>query len=280
MFEQVVPLALERHRHKKVRQTVRFDFAADFHIAYVTVQEFARAASTYPIVFLEDPPKDSFRPVVLMGLETGRNLFVSAEGQWNAAYIPAMIRRYPFALSKAAEEGQFVVCVDEASSLISDTEGAPLFDEQGQATEVIEHVKRYLSELQQMDMATQEFTRFLQSHQLLSPLNMRINASAQERNITGCFVVHEERLNALSDELFLQMRSKGYLPAIYGHLMSLPQIERLVQLNRARTPAAPTAPQEAPAALETAPAAKRKPAARKRRSTPPDQGQSGLTAPQ
>lgn len=277
MFDQIVPVALERHRHKKVRNTTQFDYAAKFHIAYVTMHEFARAAATYPIVFLEDKPNDGFRPVVLMGLQPGENLFVGADGTWNASYIPAMIRRYPFALSKGSEEGRFVVCVDEASSLLSDTEGAPMFDEQGEPTQVIENVKRYLAELQQMDRMTLEFSRFLQSQNLLTPLNMRVNAASQARNITGCYVINEERLNSFSDTLFLELRAKGYLPAMYAHLMSLPQIERLVQLGKERLPAASTAapaaaaPAEAadvaaaPAADEEA-AASSKPAGRKRRS--------------
>ena len=280
MFEQIVPVALERHRHKKVRNTTQFDYAAGFHIAYVTVHEFARAAATYPIVFLEDKPNDGFRPVVLMGLQPGENLFVDADGAWNASYIPAMIRRYPFALSKGVEENRFVVCVDEASTLLSDTEGAPMFDEKGEPTQVIENVKRYLSELQQMDMLTQQFSRFLLSNNLLTPLNMRVNATAQARNITGCYVINEERLNAFSDTLFLEVRAKGFLPAMYAHLMSLPQIERLVQLSKAKTGAAaatatatvaeaapaaePASPETVePAAQEAVPA---KPAARKRRS--------------
>ena len=280
MFEQIVPVALERHRHKKVRNTTQFDYAAGFHIAYVTVHEFARAAATYPIVFLEDKPNDGFRPVVLLGLQPGENLFLGADGAWNASYIPAMIRRYPFALSKGTEENRFVVCVDEASTLLSDTEGAPMFDEKGEPTQVIENVKRYLSELQQMDMLTQQFSRFLLTNNLLTPLNMRVNATAQARNITGCYVINEERLNAFSDALFLEVRAKGFLPAMYAHLMSLPQIERLVQLSKAKTGAAaatasataaeaapaaePASPETVePAAQETVPA---KPAARKRRS--------------
>jgi hypothetical protein len=275
MFEKIVPVALERHRHKKVRNTTQFDYAAGFHIAYVTVHEFARAAATYPIVFLEDKPNDGFRPVVLMGLQPGENLFVGADGAWNASYIPAMIRRYPFALSKGAEENRFVVCVDEASTLLSDTEGAPMFDDKGEPTQVIENVKRYLSELQQMDMLTQQFSRFLLSNNLLTPLNMRVNA-AQARNITGCYVINEERLNAFSDALFLEVRAKGFLPAMYAHLMSLPQIERLVQLSKAKTgAAAATAAEAAPAAEPASPetvepaaqeAVPAKPAARKRRS--------------
>ena len=272
MFEQIVPVALERHRHKKVRNTTQFDYAAGFHIAYVTVHEFARAAATYPIVFLEDKPNDGFRPVVLMGLQPGENLFVGADGAWNASYIPAMIRRYPFALSKGTEENRFVVCVDEASTLLSDTEGAPMFDDKGEPTQVIENVKRYLSELQQMDMLTQQFSRFLLSNNLLTPLNMRVNATAQARNITGCYVINEERLNAFSDALFLEVRAKGFLPAMYAHLMSLPQIERLVQLSKAKTGAVATAAEPGPAVPEaSAPsevlsAEPAKPAARKRRS--------------
>ena len=69
-----------------------FGFASGFHIAYVTMQEFARAASIFPIVFLEDKDKDEFRPVVLLGLNAGENLFVGKDGKWQASYVPAIIR--------------------------------------------------------------------------------------------------------------------------------------------------------------------------------------------
>jgi hypothetical protein len=157
---------------------------------------------------------------------------VDAAGKWAASYIPAIIRRYPFALTKGAEEDRYVVCVDEGSELISDTEGAPMFDEAGNPTQVIENVKRYLGELQQMDMIAQDFTRFLVQNNLLTPLNMRVNAANQIRNITGCYVINEERLNNFSDAKFLELRQKRYLPAIYAHLLSLPQIERLANLKK------------------------------------------------
>ena len=113
-----------------------------------------------------------------------------------------------------------------------------MFDEQGQPTQVIENVKRYLSELQQMDMMTQAFTEFLVHNNLLTPLSMRVNAADQVRNITGCYVINEERLNNFSDTKFLEIRAKQYLPAIYAHLISLPQIERLVSLKKAVAPIA------------------------------------------
>ena len=241
MFEHIVPVSLERHRHKKIRNTTQFDYAAGFHIAYVTVHEFARAAATYPIVFLEDKPNDGFRPVVLMGLQPGENLFLGADGAWNASYIPAMIRRYPFALSKGSEENRFVVCVDEASTLLSDTEGAPMFDDKGEPTQVIENVKRYLGELQQMDAFTNEFCKYMVAHNMLTPLNMRVQQADQVKNINGCYVINEERLNGLSVDGFTELRDKRYLPAVYAHLLSLAQIERLMTLKDERLALLPKA---------------------------------------
>jgi hypothetical protein len=237
MFEKVVPVNKDRHAGKKIRLTAHFQFASRFHVAYLTAHEFARAAGIYPIVFLEDKENDEFRPVALMGLDAGENLFIDGEGMWDAAYIPAIIRRYPFALSKADEADRYVVCVDEASELLSDTDGAPMFDENGNPTQVIDNVKRYLGELQQMDQMTKDFGQYLVQNNLLTPLNMRVNAADQVRNITGCYVINEERLNNFTDAKFLEIRQKGYLPAVFAHLISLSQIERLVTLKKRRAEA-------------------------------------------
>ena len=40
-----------------------------------------------------------------------------------------------------------------------------------------------------------------------------------------------QRLNSLSTERFVELREKRYLPAIYAHLVSLAQIERLMMLK-------------------------------------------------
>jgi hypothetical protein len=49
--------------------------------------------------------------------------------------------------------------------------------------------------------------------------------------VAGCYVVNEDRLNNLSTERFLDLRAKRYLPGIYAHLVSLLQVERLVELK-------------------------------------------------
>jgi hypothetical protein len=68
-------------------------------------------------------------------------------------------------------------------------------------------------------------------HNMFTPLNMRVREADRIKNITGCYVINEERLNNVSDERHLELRNKRYLPAIYAQLISLAQIERLVTLR-------------------------------------------------
>ncbi|TPE46979.1 SapC family protein [Maribrevibacterium harenarium] len=232
MFTKLTPINKENHANLKVKAIESFEFASKFHIASVMVHEFVRAASVYPIVFLEDKAQDEFRPVTLLSLDAGENLFVDVNGKWQASYVPAIIRRYPFALAKNPEQDSFTVCVDEDSAYVGTEEGQPLFDENGEPTAVIENVKRYLGELQQMEAFTKAFCHFLSENNLFTPLNMRVRAADQIKNVTGCYVINEERLNNLSDKKFLEIKEKRYLAPIYSHLTSLSQIERLALLKQ------------------------------------------------
>lgn len=227
MFQNITPITKEAHLNIKVKPIDNFDFVKDTHIASIMVHEFSRASSIYPIVFLEDKEQDQFRPVVLVGLEEGENLFVQ-DNKWNASYIPAIIRRYPFALAQTGEEGRYTVCIDEKSEFVNEEEGQALFTEEGEAGEVIERVKKYLSELQQMEQFTQEFCDYMKQNNMFTPLNMKVRVANEIKNISGAYVINEERFNSLSDEKFLDMRSRKYIPVTYAHLSSLSQIERLI----------------------------------------------------
>lgn len=232
MFNKLTPINKDQHAKLKVKPIESFEFASKFHLASIMVHEFVRAASVYPIVFLEDKEQDEFRPVSLLSLDAGENLFVGDDGKWQASYVPAIIRRYPFALAKNPEQDSFTVCVDEDSSYVSTQDGQPLFDDKGEPTDVIENVKRYLGELQQMEAFTKQFSHFLAENNLFTPLNMRVRAADQVKNVTGCYVINEERLNNLSDKKFLDIKEKRYLAPIYAHLTSLSQIERLALLKQ------------------------------------------------
>lgn len=234
MFRKLVAVNKHTHADLRVKPLDHFRFADRFHLASIMVPEFVRAAATYPIVFLEDPQTDSFRPVVLMGVSEGENLFVSAEGKWQGAYIPAIIRRYPFALAQTSDQGadDYLVCVDEQSDFVGRREGEALFDSAGEPTRVIDHVKRYLGELQGLERQTREFCTFMGAHNLFTPLDLRVQLPAGRQRINGCYAINEARLDHLSDTGFAEIRERHYLRAIYAHLTSLGQVERLAELKR------------------------------------------------
>lgn len=228
MFKSIVPITLEKHKNKKVKQIDSFVFAKNVNMASIMVHEFSRASSIYPIVFIEDKANDTFKPVVLFGFEEGENLFVDSENKWHGSYIPAIIRRYPFALAKIDNDNNtYTVCIDEQSEFVNEQEGQSLFDDDKPA-EVMERVKRYLAELQQMDAFTEEFCKYMVGKNMFTPLNMKIKVKDEIKNITGAYIINEDRLNSFSNETYIEMRERKYIPVIYSHLSSLSQIERLI----------------------------------------------------
>ncbi len=231
MLEEVVPIQQERHGNKKIRPLEKFDFARDIHVASILINEFFRAAAVFPIVFIEDQEEDMFKPVALLGLEQNQNLFVDSEGNWKASYVPAVLQRYPFTLATTDEEDRYTVCVDENSELLNEQEGEPLFAENGEAGEVLERVKQNLSELQQMEDLTQQFCEKLKENNLFTQYNMRLREGEGVRDITGAYVINEDRLQNVSDDFFLELRKQNFLPAIYAHLVSLHQINTLVDMR-------------------------------------------------
>jgi len=85
--------------------------------------EFFEAAREYPIVFARGEAGPV--PAALLGLREAENLYVDNAGKWDARYIPAFVRRYPFVPGKGAQ-GELLVCIDEASQCFDTKEGEAL----------------------------------------------------------------------------------------------------------------------------------------------------------
>ena len=109
-----------------------FSIAGDIHAVPITATEFPQAALEFPIVFVATGAKDSagrpaMTPVALLGLRHGENLYVD-RSRWDARYIPAYIRRYPFLTATLPGSGGINVLIDEAWSGFGEQAGEPLFE--------------------------------------------------------------------------------------------------------------------------------------------------------
>jgi hypothetical protein len=80
--------------NSSLKEQIGYDFARNTAFVPLIVPELFSAASTYPIVFVTEPVPSM---LAVLGLREGQNLFVTADAsKWDAPYIPAYVRRYPF----------------------------------------------------------------------------------------------------------------------------------------------------------------------------------------
>jgi hypothetical protein len=231
-MNKIVALNKELHKHIKIKQDRSHKQAKNQHISILQVHEFVAASSYYPIVFIKDAETGEFRPVAMLGLQPNENLFFSPGG-WSAPYVPTSIKGYPFLI--APETGS--VCADMSSDLLNETEGTELFNADGSESTYLKNIKEHLSTFISQSPVTKEFTRFIAEKNFLSPLTLTINTNVTETDgysLNGLYVMDSKKINEISDDLFLELRHKNYLPAIFAHLASLGTMAGLVQKKSLR----------------------------------------------
>jgi hypothetical protein len=231
-YERPVPLNRTAHKDLRIKPIPNLKFAGSVHSVPLTGVEFPAAARDLPILFGGATPDDA-GPMALLGLRENENLFIDADGRWEAnAYIPAFIRRYPFVLAEkpAGTEGDdFTVFLDEAYEGFSTAEGEALFKDDGSETDMLTNAVRFLGEFQQHVTRTQWFMEQLRKHKLLEPRNIRLEKDGKVINLNGLFVVNEERLRELDEKTTHEFLREGVFGWIYAHLLSLANIDRVSQ---------------------------------------------------
>jgi hypothetical protein len=238
-YERVVALSDQVHADLKVRPATSFAYAARINSVPLLVNEFFECAREYPIVFARGGGGPL--PAALLGLRENENLYVDAAGKWDARYVPAFVRRYPFVPGKGAQ-GELLVCIDEASPCFDRSAGEALFAE-GKPTPQLEHAIKFLAEFHQATGATEQLGRRLEELGLLRQADSvaQLKDGSQFR-LNGLSVVDEAKLRALDRDTVQELFANGSLAAIYAHLMSLGNLASLVdRLSRRSTGGQPAA---------------------------------------
>jgi len=229
-YKKLVPLSKEVHRAYSFKRFDSLEFAANAQSVLLTGSEFAEASKEYPIVFVK-APDNTMMPVALLGIRSGENLYVDASGKWDARYIPAYVRRYPFIFSEVSPE-QLVLCVDEGCGALNvEGEGEALFDDQGVASQFVNNVVQFMQDYQVDFLRTRAFVEHLNQLELFKESNARIVLnSGEEFVINGIWMVDEAKLAALADDKLLQLAKSGELGRVYAHLISLSNLNQFGRL--------------------------------------------------
>lgn len=239
------PVALDREKHKNLRiaQTTDFRFAAALQTIPLTVSEFREAQKEYPIVFARAGEKQVM-PVGVLGLRRDENLYVKADGTWDARYLPAYVRRYPFIFGESGNE-RLTLLFDEAWEGIGTERGQPLF-ENGAETQFMKNIVEFMQAFQNDFKMTEQFCKNIDEMGLLTTMQATAEMSTGQRFVIQNFLtVDENKLRSIDSTNLGRLFQTGELALVYAHLLSISNLSRLINLLGARNPQ-PTAGDESP----------------------------------
>lgn len=224
----------ERHGHQHWLKQSGHRFAASDALCPLVAQELPKAMLSLPIGFIVEG--DCFVPVAVQGLTPGQNLWVAADGRWLATYIPAPYRGYPFRMAPT-EQGEQVLCIDEAGGLLSESAGEPFFKEDGTPAQSVQEILTFFSQIEANRQLTRSICTVLQQHGLIQPWPITVQGEHGEQKVEGLFRIDEAALNALSAEALAEVRNTGGLIVAYCQMLSMQHLSTLGTLAQAHAEA-------------------------------------------
>jgi hypothetical protein len=214
----IVPLDPLRHGALKLDRSTGYGYSEAAEIVPIGLGEFETAAHSYPILFAGEPQPVA---VVMLGIAKGWNLFVNAAGIWMpGAYVPALVRAYPFVFIAEAGGGSRWLGIEADAVCLGHETGLALFDE-GRPTAVLSEAVSFCNACEESLADAAGFAAALDEAGVLVPKEATIEAkTGGTAHIAGFKTVDPEKLAAVPDDVFLDWRRRNWLPAIYAHLSS------------------------------------------------------------
>ncbi|MET0209365.1 MAG: SapC family protein [Burkholderiaceae bacterium] len=242
MYGNLVPLDREAHKKTRLRSDLSsLERIRDLNSLFVAVAEFADASREFPVVFVRvgtaaEGQRQAVAPLAVFGLRQGSNLFLK-DGEWTGRYLPAYVRRYPFAMARLDDSGtDMALCVDQAWEGLSEVDGVPLFDDKGEASELLLSAKNFCEEFEREAERTRAACDVLQELNRLQ--DMRFEAqlpSGEKLDVDGFMTINEKALAELPDAKIVELHRNGLLELITMHRLSLGHMSRLAGMYQ--TPA-------------------------------------------
>ena len=248
-YQNPVLLTREAHQHLRVKPAdMRFASKSTF-VPLVTA-EFAEACLEYPIAFFKGED-GQWLALALTGLHKDTNAFIDAQGQWQARYVPASVRRYPFILAESQDK-QLSLALDLAAPHVvhAGKEGEAIFDASGQPSDFINKLMPVLAEYQGQAKQTHAFIQQLSDAGLLVQSKLQVRQS-EDRNaeVDGMWIVDEAKLRGLADDKALAWFKNGELAVIHAHMLSLRNLVALFARSYPASLASTAKPAPAPAVV-------------------------------
>ena len=246
IYESAVPVSNARHADVSVEVGADYGFSRRVNSVPLMAVEFPHAAAEYAIVF--SGSAEAFIPAVILGMRGDENLYLTQQGAWQAKYIPAFVRRYPFVFSSTQDGKTFTLCIDEAfPGFNRDGRGQRLFGADKKPSAYVSNVLKFLEQYQAEFRRTQAFCQKLKELNLLEPMRAQAKLkSGEQLSLTGFMAVNRDRLKALSAEKLAELAKTDELELLYLHLQSMRNFAAMVERLGGKQAAEPAQPPIAP----------------------------------
>lgn len=257
IYETAIPVSSGRHAKCSVEGDNTYAFARNVNSVPLTAVEFPQAMAEYAIVFAGS--EEAITPVVILGARQNENLYLTPDNAWQAKYIPAFIRRYPFVFSTSKDGKTFNLCVDEAFPGVNfQGRGKALFTDEGKPSDYTDGVLKFLQEYRAQFVRTQTFCKKLRELGLFEPMQAEFTlGSGEKMALRGFNVVSRAKLKALTGEQLADLAKTDELELIYLHLQSMGNFvklkDKLVLIEGGKLPPSPETAAESEAESEVPP---------------------------
>ncbi len=193
----------------------------------VFASEFAQVQREYPILFARTP-EGALQPVAILGFDRDENLFLDGE-RWDAAYVPAVLRRRPFTIGES--DGGPVVCVDLADARVAEEgeAGDPVFKPHGGNAPALESALEALRTLQAGAAAAPAMTEVFDDLGLVEAVRLQVSFDEHTGvDFDGYLALVPEKIAALGGFQLERLNRAGLLDVAVFAAASLGTMPRLI----------------------------------------------------
>jgi SapC len=228
-YERAVPVSGSRHGDLSIETGLGYAFASHAGAVPLMAVEFVLAASEYAIVFTTIG--DEIFPAVVLGVRNDQNLYLGADSKWNAKYVPAFIRRYPFVFSTSADRKTLTLCIDDSHAG---------FNREGKGQRLFDADLKFQQDFQAHFQRTRLFCQKLKELGVFEPSGVRVTGAGGEKiNLGGFMVVNRKKLREVPDDKLLAMAKSDELELLHLHLYSLRNFAEMKDRLSDASPAEP-----------------------------------------
>jgi hypothetical protein len=234
-MSELVELSSTQHQGLKVRVNCGVEVAATQQIVKLRVNEVGRAAGNFPIFFTRSAQDGALVLSALTSFESQQNMFVK-DGQWQSTYQPTAIKTFPFFLMRSKSDAKsYTIGIDEKNQVFSKEHGELLFEGNGKASMHLSRAKVLLEADIQNDIHTFQFGKELEQMGLLKSIDLVVQyQDGTNQSITGLITIDEDKINTLSAEQLHGLNQQGYLVQIHALLISIYQLNSIIQKQNSR----------------------------------------------